>query len=63
VRSRQAPVSDETAGGCTAIGCHLMAMANRTGKTVRWDPVKRQLVGDAVDAKELSRAYRGDYRV
>jgi hypothetical protein len=40
-----------------------MAMANRTGKTVRWDPVKRQLVGDAVDAKELSRAYRGDYRV
>jgi predicted dehydrogenase len=63
VRSRQAPVSDETAGGCTAIGCHLMAMANRTGKTVRWDPVKRQLVGDAIDAKELSRAYRGDYRV
>ena len=59
VKSRKAPVASEIAGGCTAIGCHLMALANRTGKTVGWDPVKRELVGGGIDPKELTRVYRG----
>jgi hypothetical protein len=63
VRSRKAPVASEIAGGCTAIGCHLMALANRTGKTAGWDPVKRELVGGGIDPKELTRVYRGVYRV
>lgn len=63
VRSWKALVASEIEGGCSAIGCHLMALANRTGKTVGWAPVKRKLFGGGIDPKELSRAYRGVYRV
>ena len=63
VRSREKPVASEIAGGTTAIACHLMGIADRTATDVKWDPVKRELVGHAIDAKELTRPYRGAWRL
>jgi predicted dehydrogenase len=42
--------------------CHLGNIAMRLGrKTLRWDPVKEQVVGDADAAKMLSRPYRAPW--
>ena len=63
VRTRRQPVASETAGGSTAIACHLMAIACRTAQAFTWDPVKRQFAGGNMDVKELSREYRDGYKL
>ena len=63
VRNRQKPVASDIAGGTTAIGCHLMAIACRTATAFRWDPAKRAMDGTVIDPKLLTREYRGDFRV
>ena len=63
VRSRQKPVASEIAGGSTAIACHLIGIAGRTATAFQWDPLQHRITGGAVDPKELTREYRGDYRL
>ena len=61
VRSRKKPITNEIVGGGSAISCHLMNIAYRTGKAFNWDPTKSQIVGGGVPATELTRQYRGDF--
>ena len=63
VRSRQKPVASEIAGGSTAIACHLIGIAGRTATAFQWDPLQHRITGGAVDPKELTREYRGAYRL
>lgn len=63
VRSRKKPICHEGVGGGTAIVCHLMNIAYRTGQPFKWDPVNHKIVGGDVDPKELTRDYRGEFKV
>lgn len=61
IRSRQKPVASEIAGASTAICCHLMGIAYRTGQAFQWDPAKQVLLGNNISPAELTREYRSGY--
>jgi len=44
IRSRRQPICNVVVGAGTAICCHLLNMAYRSGETVKWDPKKRELL-------------------
>jgi predicted dehydrogenase len=52
VRSRKDPVSPVESGHLSAVVGHLIVIALRTGRTLRWDPAKEHFVGDG--AKEAN---------
>ena len=41
-----APICNVEIGAGTAICCHLLNIAYRSGETVKWDPNKRELISD-----------------
>jgi hypothetical protein len=63
VRSRKDPISPVEAGHQSAVVGHLIVIALRTGKTLKWDPAKEQFVGEgAKDANtHLARKMRKPY--
>jgi predicted dehydrogenase len=63
VRSRKDPISPVEAGHQSAVVGHLIVIALRTGKTLKWDPAAEKFVGDgAADAnKHLAREMRKPY--
>ncbi len=63
VKSRLKPVAHEIIGARTAIGCHLINIAYRTGKTLKWDPVANQFRENSCDPAELTRVYRDGFSV
>jgi predicted dehydrogenase len=63
IESRKKPICHEGVGGHTAIACHLMNIAYRTGKNFGWDPLKNVLTDGGVPVSELSRQYRAGYTV
>jgi predicted dehydrogenase len=46
VRSREVPCAGGEAGHRTATVCQLNVMAMRLGRTLKWDPVAEQVIGD-----------------
>ena len=64
VISRKEPVAPvETAHRSITI-CHLGNIAMRLGrKSLKWDPVKEQIVGDDEAAKMLSQPYRAPWKL
>ncbi len=63
VRSRTRPNCHEVIGGGSAIACHLINIAYRTGKTLKWDPTKNVFLGDSCEASQMTREYRGEFKV
>jgi predicted dehydrogenase len=63
VRTRKDPISPVEAGHQSAVVGHLIVIALRTGRTLKWDAAKEKFVGDA--AREgnahLSRRMRKPY--
>jgi len=47
VRSRQTPVADVEIGHRAATVAHLGNIAYRTGRKIRWDAVREEIVGDS----------------
>ncbi len=44
--------------------CHLGNIAMRLGReSLKWDPVKEKIIGDAEASKMLSRPYRGPWKL
>jgi len=43
--------------------CHLANIAMRLGRELRWDPVKREIVGDPQANSFLSRPSRKGYEI
>ena len=58
IKTRQRPISDVEDGHRVAVACHLANLSLRTGRKLRWDWEKEQIIGDADAAKMLVRPYR-----
>ena len=61
IRTRKTPVADWEIGHRSITACHLGVIAQRTGRKIRWDAQKEQIVGDAEASKLLSREYRAPW--
>lgn len=63
IKSRKDPICSVETGHRSATVCHLGNIAVRSGKQVRWDPCKQQIVGDAKLADWVSRPYRAPWKL
>lgn len=61
IRTRRTPICHAEIGHRTATICHLSAIAERTGRPIRWDPAKEEVVGDTEAARWLDRPRRAPY--
>jgi hypothetical protein len=58
VRSRKEPVGDVAIGHRATIVAHLGNIAYRTGRKIRWDAAKEEIIGDPQASELLSRKAR-----
>jgi hypothetical protein len=63
IKSRKLPICDVAIGHRSATVCHLGNIAIRTGRKIRWDPVKETIVGDADAAKLTTKVYRAPWKL
>jgi predicted dehydrogenase len=63
VRSRRLPICDVAIGASSITTCHLGNIATWTGRKIKWDPQKREIVGDEVAARWLDRPKRAPWRL
>jgi predicted dehydrogenase len=63
VRTRHKPVATAEIGHRTASICHLVNIALTTGRPLKWDPVKEQIIGDAETNGMLSRPMRSPWEL
>ena len=61
IRTRQRPICDVEIGASTITTCHLSNIAFWLKRPVRWDPVKREIIGDPEAARWLDRPKREPY--
>lgn len=61
VKTRRRPFADVEVGHTSIVPCHLGNIAYRTGRTLRWDAAKEQIVGDAEAQRQLSKRYRAPW--
>jgi predicted dehydrogenase len=61
--SRKPPICDVAIGHRSATVCHLGNLSVRTGRTIRWDPAKEQVIGDPEMTKLLSYNYRAPWKL
>jgi predicted dehydrogenase len=62
IQSRDKPVSDIEQGYISATACILANMSQKLGRSLTWDHVKGEIVGDAEANKLLARPYRTPYK-
>lgn len=62
IRSRRKPIADVEIGASTITTCHLGNIAYWLGRPVRWDPAKREIVGDETAMRLLDRPKRRPWR-
>ena len=58
IKSRRRPIADVEDGHQVATACHLANLSLRTGRKLRWDPEKEEILGDRETAAMLERPYR-----
>ncbi len=58
VKSRKRTIADVEDGHWTALACHMANISLRTGRKIKWDPVKEEIVGDRDAAAMQRRPYR-----
>jgi predicted dehydrogenase len=63
IKTRKLPICDAEIGHRSATVCHLGNIAIRIGHTIKWDPAKEEIVGDAEAAKMLSRPSRAPWKL
>jgi predicted dehydrogenase len=63
LRTRKKPVADVELGHESVTVCHLANIAYRTGRIIRWDPVKEFVIGDPAANKLVSRSYRAPWKL
>jgi predicted dehydrogenase len=61
VKSRKEPISDLEGGHRITTVCHLANLSLRTGRQLRWDAAREEMVGDAAAAAMLARPYRAPW--
>jgi hypothetical protein len=63
MKARKQPISDVWSHNRMLEICHLSNIAMRLGRPVQWDPVKREIVGDAQANAFLSRESRKGFEI
>jgi predicted dehydrogenase len=63
MRSRKQPISDVWSHNRMLEICHLSNIAMRLGRELNWDPVKREITGDAEANAFLARESRKGYEI
>jgi predicted dehydrogenase len=63
IKSRQKPNADVEEGNRSAILCHLGNISTRLGRSLKWDPVKEETVGDHDANKWLTKPYSGTWKL
>ena len=63
MKSRKQPISDVWSHNRMLEICHLSNIAMRLGRELNWDPVKREIVGDAQANSFLSRENRKGFEI
>jgi hypothetical protein len=63
IKSRKLPICDVEIGHRSATVCHLGNLSIRLGRTIKWDPVKEEIIEDTEAAKMLSRPYRAPWKL
>jgi predicted dehydrogenase len=58
IKTRQRPIADVEDGHWTALTCHLANISLRTGRKIRWDANREEIVGDKEASAMLERPYR-----
>jgi predicted dehydrogenase len=61
IDSRSKPVADIEQGHISTASCILANNAMKLGRSITWDPVKHQVVGDAEANRLLARQYRNPW--
>jgi hypothetical protein len=61
VLSRRKPICESRIGASSVTVCHLSNIAWWTGRALKWDPVKHQIIGDPEAARWLSRPKRAPW--
>ncbi|MCA8987271.1 MAG: Gfo/Idh/MocA family oxidoreductase [Planctomycetaceae bacterium] len=63
MRARKQPISDVWSHNRMLEVCHLSNIAMRLGRELKWDPVKREVIGDAQANEFLSRENRKGFEI
>ncbi len=63
MKSRKQPISDVWSHNRMLEICHLSNIAMRLGRELKWDPVKREIVGDAQANTFLARENRKGFEI
>ena len=63
IRTRQRPICDVEIGCRSVTVCHLGNIACWLNRSIRWDPVKEQIIGDAEAARWLDRPKRAPWHL
>lgn len=63
IRNRRRPICDVEIGASSVTVCHLGNIAFWLGRPLKWDPVKREIVGDAEASRWLDRPKRAPWRL
>jgi hypothetical protein len=61
IRSRQQPIADLESAHAVVTTCHLANISVRTGRKIRWDGKKEQIIDDPEAARMLVRDYRSPW--
>lgn len=63
IHSRSRPICDVEIGASSATVCHLGNIAYWLNRSIKWDPAKRQIIGDVEAAALLDRERRGPWKI
>ncbi len=63
IKSRKPPICDVNTGHRSATVCHLGNIAIRTGRKIKWDPHRQEIMGDKEAAQMMSRPYRAPWKL
>ena len=63
IKSREKTITPVEAAHRSAVPGHLGLIAMQVGRTVKWDPEKEVILGDADASKLLGREYQNGYKM
>ena len=63
MKSRKQPISDVWSHNRMLEICHLSNIAMRLDRELKWNPVKREIIGDTQANSFLAREYRKGYEI
>ena len=61
ISTRSKPVADIEQGAISTVSCILANLSMQLGRTLAWDPVKREVIGDPEANRLLRRPYRAPW--